>query len=188
MACVLKATLSRASTKPRWVITAYAIFFGGVLLLGGALTSGLNWSWIFFLNVPIGVLLIGVSPGPAAGNLRRPAPSAPRHRWRGLDYPAAAAATPRHRDPRHPAASAMTRASHSSSRGRHVGRMGVAQPDRCPAPDAGTVRRRGRPLSFRSRRRPHLRQPPRPILLDLTCHRLHTNVQCCRLPCAACGR
>jgi len=62
MACVLKATLSRASTKPRWVITAYAIFFGGVLLLGGALTSGLNWSWIFFLNVPIGVLLIGVSP------------------------------------------------------------------------------------------------------------------------------
>ncbi len=62
MACVLKATLSRASRKPQWVITAYAIFFGGVLLLGGALTSGLNWSWIFFLNVPIGVLLIGVSP------------------------------------------------------------------------------------------------------------------------------
>jgi EmrB/QacA subfamily drug resistance transporter len=32
------------------------------VLLGGALTSGLGWSWIFFLNVPIGVLLFVVSP------------------------------------------------------------------------------------------------------------------------------
>ncbi|MGZ4665701.1 MAG: DHA2 family efflux MFS transporter permease subunit [Frankiaceae bacterium] len=32
------------------------------VLLGGALTSGLNWSWIFFLNVPIGILLFAVSP------------------------------------------------------------------------------------------------------------------------------
>src|SRR5580692_11253501 len=28
------------------------------VLLGGALTSGLNWSWIFFVNVPVGVVLI----------------------------------------------------------------------------------------------------------------------------------
>ena len=26
------------------------------VLLGGALTSGLNWSWIFFINVPVGVV------------------------------------------------------------------------------------------------------------------------------------
>jgi EmrB/QacA subfamily drug resistance transporter len=32
------------------------------VLLGGALTSGLSWSWIFFINVPVGVLVIGLSP------------------------------------------------------------------------------------------------------------------------------
>jgi EmrB/QacA subfamily drug resistance transporter len=32
------------------------------VLLGGALTSGLNWSWIFFINVPVGALVLAVSP------------------------------------------------------------------------------------------------------------------------------
>jgi EmrB/QacA subfamily drug resistance transporter len=32
------------------------------VLLGGALTSGLNWSWIFFINVPVGALVVGLSP------------------------------------------------------------------------------------------------------------------------------
>jgi MFS family permease len=31
------------------------------VLLGGALTSGLNWSWIFFINVPVGVVLIATT-------------------------------------------------------------------------------------------------------------------------------
>jgi len=32
------------------------------VLLGGALTSGLSWSWIFFVNVPVGALVIGLTP------------------------------------------------------------------------------------------------------------------------------
>ena len=31
-------------------------------LLGGALTSGLGWSWIFFVNVPVGALVVAASP------------------------------------------------------------------------------------------------------------------------------
>ena len=32
------------------------------VLLGGVLTSYVNWSWIFFINVPVGVALIAVTP------------------------------------------------------------------------------------------------------------------------------
>src|SRR3989475_12067503 len=32
------------------------------VLLGGVLTSTLSWSWIFFINVPVGILLVGLSP------------------------------------------------------------------------------------------------------------------------------
>jgi EmrB/QacA subfamily drug resistance transporter len=32
------------------------------VLLGGALTSLLNWSWIFFINVPVGVAVIALTP------------------------------------------------------------------------------------------------------------------------------
>ena len=31
-------------------------------LLGGALTGGLGWSWIFFVNVPVGVVVVAASP------------------------------------------------------------------------------------------------------------------------------
>src|SRR3989475_3101615 len=32
------------------------------VLLGGALTSALSWSWVFFINIPVGALVIGLSP------------------------------------------------------------------------------------------------------------------------------
>ncbi len=32
------------------------------VLLGGALTSAFNWSWIFFVNVPVGVAVLAVTP------------------------------------------------------------------------------------------------------------------------------
>src|SRR5438094_8765635 len=32
------------------------------VLLGGALTSALSWSWIFFINVPVGILVVGLTP------------------------------------------------------------------------------------------------------------------------------
>src|SRR5215471_5533193 len=66
----IKTDLGFSQEGLQWVITAYAIMFGGVLLLGGRmadllgrlLTSSINWSWIFFINVPVGLAVVGLTP------------------------------------------------------------------------------------------------------------------------------
>ena len=32
------------------------------LLLGGVITSGLGWQWIFFINIPVGLVILGLVP------------------------------------------------------------------------------------------------------------------------------
>ena len=52
------------------------------VLLGGVLTSYLSWSWIFFVNVPVGVAAIALTPWLLAREPCRPAAPALRHRRR----------------------------------------------------------------------------------------------------------
>jgi EmrB/QacA subfamily drug resistance transporter len=56
------------------------------VLLGGALTSSLSWSWIFFINVPVGVLVLALVP-----RLLEESRAAVDHRH--FDIPGAAAIT-----------------------------------------------------------------------------------------------
>ena len=56
------------------------------VLLGGALTSAFNWSWIFFINVPAGVLVLAARAVPAAREPGRSRPPALRRRRRHLDH------------------------------------------------------------------------------------------------------
>src|SRR5207253_2880549 len=84
----IQRALQFSATDLEWVINAYALTFGGLLLLGGraggVLTSFASWRWVLFVNVPIGILLAIVAP-------RVLAPS--KGRDGGLDLPGALTAT-----------------------------------------------------------------------------------------------
>jgi EmrB/QacA subfamily drug resistance transporter len=56
------------------------------VLLGGALTSALSWSWIFFVNVPVGLLVFALAP-----RLLDESRAAVDHRY--FDVPGAASIT-----------------------------------------------------------------------------------------------
>jgi MFS family permease len=60
-------------------ITGIAVAIGP--LLGGALTSGLSWRWIFFVNLPLGIIAVGISLTKVAESR---APHARRPDWAGF--------------------------------------------------------------------------------------------------------
>jgi EmrB/QacA subfamily drug resistance transporter len=66
-------------------IAAWGATVGGAVavgpLIGGVLTDGLGWQWIFFVNIPIGLVTIGISATRMV-NVRDP--DAERLDWAGL--------------------------------------------------------------------------------------------------------
>jgi EmrB/QacA subfamily drug resistance transporter len=61
------------------LVTGLAVAIGP--LLGGALTSGLSWRWIFFVNVPIGIAAVAIAITKVAESR---APQANRPDWPGF--------------------------------------------------------------------------------------------------------
>jgi EmrB/QacA subfamily drug resistance transporter len=62
---ILTTTFAEGTERNRALgIWGAASGSGGAVgaLLGGALTSGLSWSWIFYINVPVGALVLLASP------------------------------------------------------------------------------------------------------------------------------
>src|SRR3989440_286391 len=54
----IKKDLGVTQAELEWTVAAYALTFASLLLPGGIITEHISWNWIFFVNVPIGVLAV----------------------------------------------------------------------------------------------------------------------------------
>ena len=74
-------------TKALGVWAAIAVGGGAVgLLLGGILVETLSWPWIFFVNVPVGIVAFAALAAVRARVARRARPQELRHRRRGRGH------------------------------------------------------------------------------------------------------
>jgi EmrB/QacA subfamily drug resistance transporter len=88
MFAVSLALLANAFPEPRaraGALAAYGATIGGAFaigpLVGGALTSGLDWQWIFLINIPLGLACLWITRAKVAESSD---PRAPRVDWPGL--------------------------------------------------------------------------------------------------------
>jgi EmrB/QacA subfamily drug resistance transporter len=88
MFAVSLALLANAFPQPReraGALAAYGATIGGAFaigpLVGGALTSGLDWQWIFLINIPLGLACLWITRAKVAESSD---PAAPRVDWPGL--------------------------------------------------------------------------------------------------------
>jgi EmrB/QacA subfamily drug resistance transporter len=88
MFAVSLALLANAFPQPReraGALAAYGATIGGAFaigpLVGGALTSGLDWQWIFLINIPLGLACLWITRAKVAESSD---PGAPRVDWPGL--------------------------------------------------------------------------------------------------------
>src|SRR3989440_91683 len=69
----MQRTLSLSAENIQWVVSGYALTFGGFLMLGGLLTQALSWRFTLFVNVPLGLAAVVLSPVLATDGARQEA-------------------------------------------------------------------------------------------------------------------